>query len=80
MKMKTFQQYIGELKVGDNVFGGIKSFSKDDQGHDDAVVRLEKLSNRTCDDALFLIYNWIQRNEIGPETFKFLLVELEKQK
>lgn len=78
--MRTFQQYIGELKVGEPTFGGIKSFSKDERGHYDASLRLEKIANKTYDDALFLIYGWIQRNEIGLETFKFLLTEIEKQK
>lgn len=66
--------------MGEPIFGGIKSFNKDERGHSDAIVRLEKLADKTYDDALFLIYGWTQRNEISPETFKFLLTEIEKQK
>jgi hypothetical protein len=58
-------------------FGAIKSFTKDEKGHDNALAKLEKLNDVTFDDALFLIYNWVRRNEISEADFKFLLKEIQ---
>ena len=76
--MKTFENYMNELMSGEPKFGGIKSFNKEDHGHANALAKLEKLDKVTFDDALFLIYGWIQKNEIGESDFKFLLKEISK--